>query len=190
MLGIAPTNPSEWLLAQKVESDVKPILHRSYTPLIDRSFEHAEWFNAISWPFKYWQSSRFSDGSYGVWYGSDSVETTVWESAYHWYHGLLSDAGFEHEAVVAERKVYLVACQAALLDLTKTTAEYKDLLHPFDYEFAQSVRRPAGNNIGIFNPVVLSNTRLCCQMTYWLNKNGQIDVERQPGLPWLTIDMG
>ena len=98
-------DPAEWLLAQRVEDEVKPPPYRSRTPLIDRPFEDAEWFNAIAWPFKNWQASRFSDGTFGVWYGSESVETTVYESAYHWYKGLLSDAGYERYVVMAERKV-------------------------------------------------------------------------------------
>jgi len=200
------TDPSEWLLAQKVESDAKPALYRSNKPVIDRPFEQADWFNAITWPFKHWQSSRFSGGTYGVWYGSDTVETSVWESAHHWYNGILRDAGFEHLAVVAERKVYLVACEAALIDLRKKTRTFKDVLHPSNYGFAQtvgarinkeghpgvlvqSVRRPVGNNVAIFNPAVLSHPRHCCQLTYRLNQNGQINIERQPGSTWLTIDV-
>jgi hypothetical protein len=62
-------DPAEWLLAQKVEDGVKPPPYRSQTPIIDRPFEDAEWFNAIIWPFRHWQASRFSDGAYGVWYG-------------------------------------------------------------------------------------------------------------------------
>jgi hypothetical protein len=46
----------------------------------------------------------------------DSVETSVFESTYYWYRGLLSDAGFEHEIVSIESKLYFVACNAALLD--------------------------------------------------------------------------
>ena len=100
-------DPAEWLLAQKVEVDVKPPLYRSRTPIIHRPFEDAEWFNAIAWPFKHWQASRFSDGTDGVWYGSDTVETTVYESAYHWYRGLLADAGFDRETVVALSLIHI-----------------------------------------------------------------------------------
>lgn len=198
-------DPAERLLAQKVEDEVKPPPYRSGTPIIDRPFEDTEWFNAIAWPFKNWQSSRFSDGSFGVWYGSDSVETSVYESAYHWYRGLLSDAGFEHMAVTAERKVYSVACSAALLDFRRATKEYADLLHPLDYAFCQSVgarihreghpglltqsvRRPAGEIMAIFNPKVLSNPRHHCQLTYRL-QGEQIVVEKQPGKTWLTINL-
>ena len=39
----------------------------------------------------------------------------------------------------AERKVYTVACSAALLDFRKASVEHVDLLHPSDYAFCQSV---------------------------------------------------
>lgn len=198
-------DPAEWLLAQKVEDEIKPPPYRSHTPIIDRPFEDAEWFNAIIWPFKDWQTSRFSDGSYGIWYGSDSVETTVYESAYHWYKGLLSDAGFERMAVVAERKVYSVACNAALLDFRKAVEEHPDLLHPSDYALCQSVgarihreghpglltqsvRRPVGENVAIFNADVLSNPRHNCPLTYRL-EDDQIVVEKPLGAAWVKLDV-
>ena len=198
-------DPADWLLAQKVEHEIKPPLYRSRTPVIDRPFEEAEWFNAIIWPFKHWQASRFSDGSYGVWYGSDSVETTVYESAYHWYRGLLSDVGFERTTVVAERKAYSVACNAALLDFRESAEDHPDLLHPSDYTFCQSVgsrihreghpglltqsvRRPAGANVAIFNVDILSHPRHNCQLTYRL-EGDQIVVEKQPGVEWVTLDV-
>lgn len=197
-------DPVEWLLAQKVEDEVKPPPYASRKPIIDRPFEDARWFNAIEWPFKNWQNSRFSDGSFGVWYGSESVETTVYESAHHWYGGLLGDAGFEQMAVVAERQVYWVACHAALLDLRPLVAEEPDLLHPSDHTFCQtvgsrihreghpglltqSVRRLAGENLAIFNPSVLSSPRHNCQLTYRL-QGGQIAVEKQLGETWIKLN--
>lgn len=198
-------DPAEWLLAQTVEQAVKPPPYRSHTPVIDRPFEDAVWFNAIIWPFKHWQQSRFSDGTFGVWYGSESVETTVWESAYHWFRGLLCDAGFEREIVVAERKVYWVACGAALLDFRQAAVEHSDLLHPTDYAFAQSigarihreghpglliqsVRWPTGENVAIFNPEVLSNPRHACQLSYRL-EGERIVVEKQLGVVWMSLDV-
>ena len=197
-------DPSEWEIAQRVEGDVKPVTYRSHTPVIHRPFEEAEWFNAIGWPFRYWQASRFSDGSYGVWYGAESVETTVHETAWHWYNGLLADAGFQNERVVAERKVYTVACKAALLDFTGLTGEYPDLLHPSDYGTAQrvgarihheghpglliqSVRHREGRNVAIFNPAVLANPRMKCHLSYRLEE-GRITVQKQPGRTWMRLD--
>lgn len=197
-------DPAEWLLLQRLEDEVKPPPYRSHQPVIDRPFEDAAWFNAIAWPFKHWQASRFSDGSYGVWYGSESVETTVHESAYHWFRGLLCDAGFERAPVVAERKVYAVACGAALLDFRQATPGFPELLHPADYGFThtvgarihreghpglliQSARRPLGENFAVFNPGVLSNPRLGCQLTYRLDGE-RILVEKQPGSVWFSLD--
>ncbi len=197
-------NPEEWLLAQRVESEIKPPPYRSHTPIIDRPFEDAEWFNAITWPFKNWQTSRFSDGSYGVWYGSNSAETTVFESTYHWYRGLLSDAGFEKETVISERKLYTVACNAAMLDFRPVIHDqYPDLIHKTDYAFAQSVgtkihreghpglvtqsaRYQDGENYVVFNPAVLSAPRHHCHLTYRLVAE-HIVVEKMPGISWLQI---
>lgn len=197
--------PDEWLLAQQVESEVRPPPYQSRITLIDRPFEDAAWFNAIQWPFKHWQASRFSDGSFGVWYGSDTVETTVYESAYHWYRGFLSDAGFENEQVIGERKVYWVACKAALLDFRASIHEHPDLIHKTDYTLGQSVgarihheghpgllvpsaRRAGGENFVVFNPAVLSNPRHNCQLTYRLDGESII-VEKQAGTSWLEINI-
>jgi hypothetical protein len=202
-------DPAGWLLAEKLEADVSPPPWQSATPVIDRPFENADWFNAIFWPFENWQRSRFSDGSFGVWYGSESVETTVFESAWHWYRGLLSDAGFEalaqHSPVISERKVWSVACRAALLDFRNSARSHPGLLQPSDHSFCQSVgarihreghpglltpsvRRPAGENFVIFNPRVLSNPRENCLLSYRL-EGEEIAVEREPGVTWFRIAM-
>lgn len=197
-------DPAEWALAQKVEGDAKPPPFRSPTPVLHRPFEDAAWFNAIDWPFRNWQASRFSDGGHGVWYGAESVDTTVYESAWHWRMGLLADAGFERESVVAERKVYLVGCDAALLDFRPLTGDWPALLHPSDYRFPQSVgarihreghpglviqsvRRPAGENYAVFNPAVLSSPRHHLQLSYRLDGHC-IVVEKTPGVVWFGID--
>ena len=88
----------------------------------DRPVEDAAWFNAIVWPFKHWQQSRFSDGSFGVWYGSESV------------------------------------C------------------------------RPVGENVAIFNPAVLSSPRHACQLTYRL-EGERIVVEKQTGVAWGSLEV-
>lgn len=197
-------NPQEWALAQQVEDTVKPPPYRSPTPLIHRPFEDAEWFNAIGWPFKHWQASRFSDGSFGVWYGCDTAETSVHETAFHWFSGFLTDAGFEKERVIGERKLYEVTCDAALVDFVPLTATHPDLLHKTDYSTTQlagarlhreghpglvtaSVRCAAGQNFVVLNPDVLSNPKHQCQLTYRL-EGTRIVVEKQPGMAWMEID--
>ena len=195
----------EWKVAEQAQDEVGLPLHRSKTPIIDRPFEDANWLNAIQWPFKNHQQSRFSDGTFGVWYGSETIETTVYESAFHWYSGLLSDAGFEREVVVSERKIYSVTCEASLLDCRKAVSAFPELLHPSDYSFThsvgarihheghpglliQSVRRPDGENVAVFNPAVLSNPNVIGDLTYKLSGD-HIVVERQPSKTWMSLDV-
>jgi hypothetical protein len=195
-------NPDDWALAQLVEDAAKPPPYVSPTPVIHRPFEDAEWFNAIGYPFRNWQASRFSDGRFGVWYGSDGIETTVYETVHHWYHGLLGDAGFCAEGVIAERKVYWVRCDAALLDFRPLATDYPDLVHGTDYSFCQTIgarlhreghpglatmsARCAGENFVVLNSTVLSNPRHTCYLTYRIGR-GQIEIEKQVGQTWLTI---
>jgi hypothetical protein len=197
------SNTEEWFLARQVESDTKPLPYQSHTPEIHRPFEDALWFKAITWPFKNRQASRFSDGSFGIWYGSDRLETSVHESAYHWFRGLLCDAGFEHEEVTIERALFAVACDAVLLDFRPVAENYQDLLHKTYYTLTQpvgarihreghpglltfSVRHQGGINYAVLNPNVLSNPRQPSQLTYRLH--GQtITIEEATGVPCLEI---
>jgi len=195
-------SPDDWRLAQGVEADVKPPLYVSPTPVIHRPFEDAEWFNAIGYPFRNWQASRFSDGRFGIWYGSDSIETTVYETVHHWYQGLLGDAGFCAPGVIAERKVYWVRGDAALLDFRPLTTDYPDLVHGTDYNFCQAIgarlhheghpglatrsARCAGDNFVVLNPTLLSDPRHTCYLNYRVGE-GQIEIEKQAGRIWLRI---
>jgi len=179
------------------------IRKRNKAPIIHRPFEEAQWFNAIGWPFRHWQASRFSDGSFGVWYGCGSEETSIHETAYHWVTGLLRDAGFDKETVIAERQLYEVACHAALLDFRAVTGQFAGLIHPSDYSFAQSagarlhreghpglltmsVRHRGGENYAILNPSVLSQPKTLCQLTYRLDTD-RVVVEKQPGVTLLEL---
>jgi hypothetical protein len=123
---------------------------------------------------------------------------------HHWYHGLLGDAGFCDEGVIAERKVYAVRCDAALLDFRPLAADYPDLVHRTDYSFTQSIgarlhreghpglatmsARCAGENFAVLNPAVLSTPRHTCYLTYRIGK-GQIEIEKQVGQTWLRIPL-
>ena len=197
------SNPDEWALAQRVEDQVKPPSHQSRTPVINRPFEDADWGNAIEWPFKHWQASRFSDGTFGIWYGCDKIETSVRETAHHWFNGLLTDAGFENETVSIERTLYQVSCDAALVDLRPMTKKYPGLIHKKNYHYThsvgsrlhreghpglvtQSVRHASGETFAILNPGVLSNPRPHGQLTY-RSDGRRIVVEKKLSVAWLKI---
>lgn len=199
------SNPDEWRLAEQVEADAKPLPYRSHQPEIDRPFEESLWYNAIRWPFRNWQVTRFSDGSFGVWYGSDRIDTTLYETVYHWYRGLLCDAGFEQDLVTVERRLFRVACDALLLDFRSAAEAWPQILDPEDYTLTKfigarvhreghpgiltlSVRHHGGLNYAIMNPYVLSNPRHHSYLRYQLS-GGSVRIEGLGSALSMEIDL-
>lgn len=189
-----------WAVAQQLESDTKPSLLTNDAPIIRRPFEEAEWNMAIAFPFQHSAQSRFSDGSYGVWYGGGDLETTVHETVYHWRNKLLSDAeGFLKPGVCIERRIYQVRCDAALINFKPVVKKYPDLIHPNDYNSSQAVGRKMhreghpglltqsarcpGDVYAIFTPNVLSNPSHVCFMNYVTTSDG-VEVQKELGKKW------
>jgi hypothetical protein len=186
--------PQDWETAIQVELDGKPKDFDSLSPIIHRPFEEAHWNNAIQYPFKHWTKSRFSDGTHGVWYGADSIETSIYESAHHWYLNFLRDANFDQIGMVSERKVYLVRCDAALINLKERVLEYPQIADPNDYSYCQSigarvhheghpglvtrsVRNISGETYAIFQPRVLSAPRIVNYFTYEIKDDGIVILD-------------
>ncbi|MGE4531718.1 MAG: RES family NAD+ phosphorylase [Acidithiobacillus sp.] len=185
----------DWLVAQRYEAAVKPHHYSSNVPAIDRPFEEAGWFAAIGFPFKSWAASRYSEGSFGIWYGADTVETSVYETVYHWKARLLRDAGFEQmvisgnrESITGDRLLYGVRCDAALVDLRPRVAAYPALVDPESYHFTQPVgtrlkaeghpglitlsARCVGDVYAVLNREVLSKPQILSYLTYRLTRQG------------------
>ncbi len=197
-------DPNDWALAQRVEGETKPASFESQVPIIDRPFEEATWASIIEWPFKHWQSSRFSDGSFGVWYASATAQTTIYETVYHWYTGLLADAGFAKDGVAIERKIFKVNCKALLLDLRPACKKYPSLLanvyaqtqaigkriqgegHPG--LATMSARHKGALNVVTFTPAVLSAPKLSMQVRYLIDGK-RVLIEKNQGKPWFEIQL-
>ena len=194
--------PGDWRAAVDLEATCKPPHYESHQPVIDRPFEEAAFLDAIQFPFDNLGESRFSRGHFGVWYGSEDLETTIHETVYHWQNHLLADAGFRGiEGVEMERRVHLVRCDAALINLTDKITEWPELIgdnHAPCQALGDSIHqqghpglwtrsaRSAGNNAAIFTPRVLSNPRVSCYLTYRVERGG-VAVYRVPGEVLLTI---
>lgn len=195
--------PAERDAAVALELATKPRLFASPQPVIQRPFEEAAWNEAVRYPFTHWMRSRYSDGSFGVWYGADSVETSVYETVHHWRTGLLADAGFNRPDIRLERKVYRVRCDAALVDLRPAVAHEAALLAPDDYTLTHQIgtklqreghpglvtrsARCDGEVYAILNPKVLSLPRQACLLTYVTTADGSVRVEREPDSSWMWI---
>jgi hypothetical protein len=195
------TDPAEQASAMQLEMSTKPPTYVSKQPVIDRPFEEADWLAAVKYPFIEWSASRYSDGRFGVWYGADSIKTSVYETVYHWHRKFLNDAGFTQEGIISERKVYLVQCQAALIDLRERVEAYPALVDN-DYVFTQAIgarfhreghpglitksARCEGDIYAAFKPHILSKPRITRYLTYRTVEN-HVEVEKESGSVWMAI---
>jgi RES domain len=180
----------------------------THAAVIDRPFDYGRAI-AFSFDAANWQPTRFSDGlRYGVWYGSEELETTVHESAYHWKRFVLDAFPAEDHEIVADRRVFLVRCQGFLVDLVGKENNFPALINPDDYSFTQKVgshlvnnnqaglrvlsARCQGVNAAIFSKEVLSNPRDHCYLSYYWNPVADDDlrVERERGTPLMMLPAG
>lgn len=110
--------------------------------------------------------SRFSDGSFGVFYAAADRATAVAETRYH--HGRFLAATAQGPMHLPMR-LYKVAIDARLHDLRPDDAAPAEVYHPSDYGASQalgrrlhdegsagiayrSVRHPGGQCVGLFKP--------------------------------------
>lgn len=117
--------------------------------------------------------SRFTDGSFGVFYASRSIETAVAETRHHRSAFL---AATSEPAQELDMRVYTVDLDATLYDIRALGQAQPELYHPTRYGIAQalaldlrtresdgivyaSVRHEGGECAAVFRPRLLSNCR-------------------------------
>jgi hypothetical protein len=122
--------------------------------------------------------SRFSDGSYGVYYGGESMATAVAETKYHREVFL---AATNEDDIEITMRVYVNRMRRPLRDLRAT--RYGRLLDPDDYAESQrfgarwkkagawglvfpSVRREGGECIAAFRPPALTLPSASAHLRY------------------------
>lgn len=181
-------------------------------PIISRPFDDAATYDpiatAIQWPFDHPAASRYSNGAYGVWYGARTLLATIHETVHHFRLNTLASevARNANEPIVQERRVHLVHCGAALVDLRSVCATDAGLLDPANYTHCQalgaeirssflpgvltlSARLENAEVAAVFVKEALSNPRPVCYLTYSLDVASQrVAVERTPGVVAYTID--
>lgn len=119
------------------------------------------------------QGDRFTDGSYGVFYASLSMETAVAETRYHRTKFM---AATQEPAQELDMRVYAVNLSAKLHDIRGLKTSHPQYYHPENYGESQylarqlrdagsdgiayrSVRDDAGQCAAIFRPRLLSQCR-------------------------------
>ncbi len=177
---------------------------KSTTPLITRPFDYG---TVITYPFINFNghATRFSDGvHHGVWYGSRDLETTVYETVYHWHRFVTDSYPAENRVIRGERRVFNARCDAILIDLRGKHRHEPGLTDRRDYRITwplgrylkdqgQNGRltksaRADGVNAAILRQEVLSNVRDVCHLTYLMNpRKDSVRVERAPGKLWFEV---
>jgi hypothetical protein len=195
------SDPADWDVAIAAEAVNRPATEQA---LITRPFDYG---TVISYTFDsaHWQATRFSDGTrYGVWYGSFEVETTVYETAWHWYRFVRDSFADLDREIVTDRRVFDVRCDALLIDLRNKEGAHPELVDRASYAFTQALgrylveqdqngvvvrsARCQGTNAAMFRASRLSNPRHRAWVTYRLNAfRDRFHAERTRGRKWLSF---
>ncbi|MEO3428561.1 RES family NAD+ phosphorylase [Pelagibius sp. CAU 1746] len=138
--------------------------------------------------------SRFSDGSYGVFYAAGDLATAIAETKHHRERFMRATAQARMEL---DMRVYLIDLAGDLHDLRKRKADYALVYDKNDYAASQhlarslrrqasdgiaydSVRRTAGECAAVFRPRLLSNARQERHLCYiWDGSNISSVYEKQ-----------
>lgn len=119
------------------------------------------------------EGDRFTDGSYGVFYASRTLDTAIAETSHHRIRFLQAT---DEPAQELDMRVYAVDIDAELHDIRGMRESHPAYYHPSSYAVSQelaarlrddgsngvaylSVRHEGGECVGIFRPRLLSNCR-------------------------------
>lgn len=188
-------DPLNWEAANSIDIYTHPSILNA--PLIQRAFDYSK-NDFIDYPFENITASRYSDGSIACWYGSELLETTIYETRYHFIQEIQSSWEVFHaqKIIKIDRRVAKIYCNGLAFDLTSKIEEFPWLVDPVNYTKCQeigrrvakeghpllkvpSARHKKGINLVAFNPTVLSNQREYCKLHYVFDVTArQINVFR------------
>jgi hypothetical protein len=131
------------------------------------------------------QGSRFSDGSYGVFYCARKRDTAIAETR---YHAALFMAATDEPPMRLQMRLYTVEANGKVADLREASRAEPRIVDPDDYGYAQgvgrqlradgalgilypSVRHPAGVCLAAFRTTLLKNCLHAAHLEY--NWNGR-----------------
>lgn len=165
-------DPAEWELLAELEAAVNPRVRQEVGEISLVPPEMRVRSTAVMAPFVHLNplGSRFSDGSYGVYYAASNLETAILETVHHLELRLRAgDAAADD----LDQRVYVGEIEGGFVDLTSNRRAAAPLLHPTDYKRSQrfaaetrkaghegihyeSVRLPANKALAVFDPRCVS----------------------------------
>lgn len=165
-------DPAEWELLAELESAVNPRIREQIGEIRLVRPEHRVRSTAVMAPFVHLNplGSRFSDGSYGIYYAARNFETALRETVHHLEKRFRAGRAVPDHM---DQRVYVGAIRGEFLDLSSNEVVATDLLDPDDYGLSQafgaqaraeghdgilfeSVRHPGHNALAVFIPTCVS----------------------------------
>jgi RES domain len=142
------------------------------------------------------EGSRFSDGTFGVFYAANELDTAIAETKYHRERFMRATNQGRMEL---DMRVYLVDLAAALHDLRGCSGEFPLVYHSENYAAGQhlamtlrkdgsngiaydSVRRLEGQCVAVFRARLLSNCRQERHLCYVWNGSQIADIYEKRAL--------
>ncbi|MES2613836.1 MAG: RES family NAD+ phosphorylase [Bdellovibrionota bacterium] len=140
--------------------------------------------------------SRFSDGSFGVWYSALDEKTSISETLYWSYRHWKKDIEIAKNPYVTDRKIFRAKIKTTkLCDLSEMVQEFPNLIHKEDYTFCQnlgksgrenlveafltlSVREEGGKCMPIFVPQIIEQVQFIRFWHYTFYKDGRYLVTK------------
>ncbi len=118
-------------------------LSKHHTYMLEKNLDAYEKAINFGFTLSTWMPSRFSDGSYYVWYGATNKITTIAETCHHWKQNFLADVNFfkTKSTIIAHRSLFHVRINATLIDLRKKITLLPDLIQPDNnkYDHTQAI---------------------------------------------------
>lgn len=137
-------------------------------------------------------ASRFSDGSFGVWYGAEEWMTTIWETGYHMVQNEEArERVSDDEVITRYRMIYQVDCRAILVDFRGKEKDIPEIIGD-DYAKTRKIGQTAksqgapgiitpsarcrgmyGTCLAIFSEKFLSNPKIFGTYTYTFKRKNR-----------------
>ena len=164
-------------------------------PKKNRVFQYSEIttsmavFEGINWP-----KSRFTDGTFGVWYGALDRDTSIHETLYWCIWFARDDLKKSAQPIINERVLFAVNVKTdRSVNLCNQITEFPDLVSVTDYSLCQligstchksgvevvqsnSARFNEGVCVPVFSPNAIAYEKKISFLKYELKKNGKAIV--------------
>jgi len=151
---IATCYPSQDLFDDLIDSKSISILQKieNRTSGIDHQRQQKErvfqYFDTQSTLYIFQHSDlwggRFSDGSFGVWYGALEEQTSIDEALFWWSQFVKPDFENTRDPITTDRRMFRVKLSHKLTaDFRPLSDDYPQLTHPHDYTFCHKLGHEA-----------------------------------------------